>query len=146
MKKMIWFDMDGTIADFYGVEGWLDMLEAGDLTPYIVAKPLFNMAIFARILNRLQKWGYGIGIISWTSKSGTDSYNHDVAEVKLAWLKKHLPSVKWNAIYIVPYGCDKYQFAESKNDILFDDEERNRNDWTGKAYNVNNILGILRTF
>lgn len=22
----IWFDMDGTIADFYGVENWLDYL------------------------------------------------------------------------------------------------------------------------
>ena len=22
--KQIWFDMDGTIADLYGVNGWLD--------------------------------------------------------------------------------------------------------------------------
>ena len=29
----IWFDMDGTIADLYGVEGWLEMLIAKDETP-----------------------------------------------------------------------------------------------------------------
>lgn len=146
MATTIWFDMDGTIADFYGVEGWLGMLEAGDPTPYMVAKPLLNMATLARILNRLQKWGYRIGIISWTSKSGTDAYNADVAEVKKVWLKKHLPSVKWDEIHIVNYGYGKYQFAKTKKDVLFDDEERNRNDWTGKAYNVNDILGVLRTF
>lgn len=26
MEKMIWFDMDGTIADLYGVENWLEDL------------------------------------------------------------------------------------------------------------------------
>ena len=26
MNKVLVFDMDGTIADFYGVDGWLDCL------------------------------------------------------------------------------------------------------------------------
>ena len=26
--KAIYFDMDGTIADLYGYEGWLEMLQA----------------------------------------------------------------------------------------------------------------------
>ena len=42
MKKEIWFDMDGTIADLYGVENWLEMLIAEDPTPYAVAKPLLQ--------------------------------------------------------------------------------------------------------
>ena len=29
-------------------------------------------------------------------------------------------------------------------DILFDDEERNRNNWTGRAFDVENIMEILR--
>ena len=28
MNKMICFDMDGTIADLYSVDGWLDYLRA----------------------------------------------------------------------------------------------------------------------
>jgi hypothetical protein len=35
-NKTLVFDMDGTIADFYGVTGWLDYLKAEDTTPYEV--------------------------------------------------------------------------------------------------------------
>jgi len=63
----IWFDMDGTLADLYGVENWLPMLRASDPTPYMVARPLVNLSALARVLNRLQREGYEIGVISWTS-------------------------------------------------------------------------------
>ena len=32
-KGTIYFDMDGTLANFYGVENWLDYLENEDTTP-----------------------------------------------------------------------------------------------------------------
>ena len=57
MVKEIWFDMDGTIADLYGVENWLQMLITADPTPYAVARPLIRMATLARLLNNLQKKG-----------------------------------------------------------------------------------------
>lgn len=34
----ICFDMDGTIADLYGVENWLDYLIAEDVKPYAEAR------------------------------------------------------------------------------------------------------------
>ena len=34
MKKTIWFDLDGTIANLYGVDGWLPMLRAENPAPY----------------------------------------------------------------------------------------------------------------
>ena len=74
----------------------------------------------------------------------TGLYDAVVAEVKKAWLAKHLPSVKWNAVNVVPYGYNKANFAESAEDVLFDDEKPNRDAWTGKAYDVNNILEILK--
>ena len=37
------FDMDGTIADLYGVENWLDYLIAEDTTPYTEAEPLLRL-------------------------------------------------------------------------------------------------------
>ena len=37
MIKEIVFDMDGTIADLYGVENWLPKLRAYDPTPYQTA-------------------------------------------------------------------------------------------------------------
>lgn len=139
----IYFDMDGTIADFYGVDGWLDYLIAGDATPYRVAKPLINLNSLARILNRLQNEGYKIGIISWLSKNGTPDYNKEVTVTKEKWLKKHLKSVNWDVIHIVEYGTPKYSFA-TENDILFDDELKNRQDWIGTAFDVDRIIETLK--
>lgn len=143
MNITINFDMDGTIANLYGVENWLDYLIAEDVFPYANAKPLIRFATLARRLNALQRNGYKLAVISWLSKSGTEEYNEAVTEVKKAWLKKHLPSVNWNEIHIVPYGTPKQNFCNSPLDILFDDEDRNRINWTGRAYDVENILEIL---
>ena len=138
------FDMDGTIADLYGVENWLDYLIAEDTTPYAIAEPLLRLSALARKLNTLQRNGYNLAVISWLSKSGSEAYNEAVTAVKMAWLKKHLPSVNWDRITIVPYGTPKQNFCENPLDILFDDEERNRANWTGRAYDVQNIMEILK--
>jgi hypothetical protein len=100
----------------------------------------------ARKLNALQRNGYDLAIISWLSKSGSEDYNRIVTEAKLNWLTKHLPSVAWDRITIVPYGTPKQNFCENPLDILFDDEAKNRKEWTGRAYDVENIMEILRTF
>ena len=144
MIATIFFDMDGTIADLYGVDNWLDYLIASDTLPYAVAKPLLRLSSLARVLNRLQREGYRIGVISWLSKSGTEEYNNAVTEVKKNWLKKHLASVHFDEINIVKYGTPKQMFARTENDILFDDEEKNRTNWTGKAFDVNAIIEILK--
>ena len=141
----ICFDMDGTIADLYGVENWLSYLIAEDTTPYKEARPMVNMNALARRLNALQRKGYEIGVISWTSKNGSAQYNANVDSVKRAWLHKHLASVRFDFIEIVPYGYNKNNFAKNIEDILFDDEENNRKNWGGKAYDVKNILKILKT-
>lgn len=142
MYREINFDMDGTIANLYGVEGWLDYLRASDTTPYEIAKPLVNLSSLARVLNRLQRNGYTLRVISWLSKTADTEYNNRVAEAKMAWLKKHLPSVKWDEICIVAYGTPK---STCGNGILFDDEEPNRKEWSGIAYDVNDIIGVLKT-
>ena len=140
----IWFDMDGTIADLYGVQNWLDYLIAKDALPYEVAKPLVRLSALARILNNLQRKGFKIGVISWLSKNSTADYDEAVTNAKLEWLGKHLASVDFDEINIVKYGTPKQMFAKSENDILFDDEKKNRDDWTGKAFDVNDILGVLK--
>ena len=144
MTKAIYFDMDGTIANFYGVENWLDYLVNNDPTPYKVARPLVNMNRLARLLNRLQTEGWHIGIVSWLSKSGTAEYNEVVTATKVEWLNRHLHSVHWNEIKIVPYGTPKQEVVNVAGGILFDDELPNRNNWIGTAYDVQNIIEILK--
>ena len=137
----IWFDMDGTIADLYGVENWLPMLIDGDPTPYEIARPLVNLSRLARYLNKLQKIGHEIGVISWLSKSSTLEYDALVTSAKLFWLGQHLPSVKWNEIKIVEYGRNKWEICGEG--ILLDDEARNRDTWENAAYTPDEIFDIL---
>ena len=139
------FDMDGTIANFYGVAGWLDYLKAEDTKPYEIAKPLMNFSMLARLLNKAQRNGYEIAIISWTSKSGSEKFNKAVAEVKKAWLAKHLPSVCWNEITVIPYGTPKTLYCYGAEDVLFDDEEPNRKNWEGVAYTEKSIFNFLKS-
>lgn len=143
MYKAIYFDMDGTIADLYGVDGWLDYLVAGKTKPYREAKPLVNMRELAKLLNELQAQGWHIGIISWLSKSGTDEYNERVAITKEKWLAKHLGSVHFDEVKIAKYGTPKQFLADHAFGILFDDEQPNRDAWVGEAYDVHNILQVL---
>ena len=141
MTKNIYFDMDGTIADFYGVENWLDYLMAKNPYPYVVAKPLMNMSLLARLLNMLQKSGYTVNIISWLAKNSDNDFDIAVTNAKIKWLHKHLPSVHWNEINIVSYGINKATFG---NGILFDDEKPNRDNWGENAYDVHDIIEVLK--
>lgn len=142
MNKAIFFDMDGTIADLYGVDGWLDDLRAERVRPYAEARPLVNLSRLARWLNRLAAEGYTVNIISWTSRGGSAEYNEAVAEVKRAWLAKHLPSVKWDNVFIITYGTPKQTLGRG---ILFDDEERNREAWGEGAHDQTEIFEILKS-
>ncbi len=139
------FDMDGTIANLYGVDGWLEMLIAQDETPYAIAKPLVNLSLLARYLNKIQKKGIEIGVISWLSKTSNEEYDAKVTTAKMKWLAKHLPSVKWDNVEIVPYGTPKENFSFTENDILFDDEAPNRKNWKGNAYKETEIFTVLKS-
>lgn len=119
------------------------LLRAYDPKPYAEAKPLVNLNSLARILNRLQRQGFRIGIISWLSKTSTSEYDAKVTAAKEKWLAKHLSSVDFDEIHIIPYGVPKQNFATA-NDILFDDEAKNRENWIGKAFDVDSIIEILK--
>lgn len=141
-NKWIYFDLDGTLAGLYDVPNWLDMLIASNPAPYKLAAPLVNMNILARKLNKLQRAGYKIGVISWLSKSSTPEYDKAVTAAKRWWLNKHLNSVNWDEIKIVAYGTSK--ITECGGGILFDDEDKNRNEWGEGAYEPNEIFTILK--
>lgn len=145
MTMRINFDLDGTIANLYGVDNWLEMLIAKDETPYAIAKALINLSLLARYLNKIQKKGVEIAVISWLAKNSTKEYDERVTNAKMKWLAKHLPSVNWDNVEIVPYGTPKERYCFTENDILFDDEEQNRNNWKGFAYKETEIFTVLKS-
>ena len=144
MTKAIYFDMDGTIANLYGVENWLPKLQNEDASPYTDAKPLVRLATLARLLNKAQRNGHKVGIVSWLAKNSTENYDEKVTNAKIEWLNTHLKSVQFDEIRIGKYGTPKSTMVDDKNGILFDDEEPNRIEWKGTSHNVDNIIEVLK--
>lgn len=140
----IWLDMDGTIADLYGVENWLEMLINHDETPYAIAKPLVRMNVLARLLNKVQRNGVEICVVTALAKDSNKEYDERVIEAKKAWLGTHLKSVNFNEVKFVPYTFTKND-VNSGNDILFDDEERHLTAWTGTAIHASRIIETLKS-
>lgn len=147
-EMIIYLDCDGTWIDLYGVNNWLDYLIAENPYPYIYAKPLVNFSSLARIIHKLQANGIQVGVISWLSKNGSADYNRIVTQAKLDYFKRHLPSVVFDEIHIVPYGTPKSTCTHQNNAILFDDEESNIAEWIssgkGMAYNEKNLIAQLK--
>lgn len=133
----IYFDMDGTIANLYGVENWLSQLRAEDATPYAEAAPLVDMSELQLYLSILQNRGYKIGVISWLAKNSSKSYDKIVRKTKKEWLRATLPEIQFDEIHIVKYGTRKDYVAKDKFGIIFDDDERVREKWKGLPINPN---------
>lgn len=139
----IWFDMDGTIADLYGVENWLEMLIAHDETPYAIAKPIVNLSVLARLMNKVQRKGFEICIVSALAKDSTAEYDERVRNAKIKWLANHLKSVHFDEIRFVPYWYTKND-VNTGADVLFDDEERHLEKWTGTAAHASKMIETLK--
>lgn len=134
MEKAIYFDMDGTLADLYGVDNWLDEAQSGSTRPYEDAKPMYDEARMGETLDALHARGWHVGIVSWLFHDSTPEYARAVTDAKLAWCRKHFPKV--DEIRVVPYGMPKQSVVSVRdNAILFDDEKRNLDAWTDAAHN-----------
>ena len=145
LNKTLVFDMDGTIANLYGVNGWLEMLRAEDPTPYIIAEPIYNVNILNFILNQLKADGWKIVVTTWLAKGSTRHYDVLVREAKLEWLETH--NFPFDEVHMVKYGTTKANCTRKLGgfQILVDDNETVRKGWTlGATIDANeNILEIL---
>lgn len=141
-EKEIVFDMDGTIADLYGVENWLDMLRNENPLPYEIANPMYNMKNLAYILNALKEQGWVITITSWLAMNSSKEYKKLVRQAKKEWLEKwHFP---YDEIHLVQYGTPKHRVTKADRHILVDDNENVRNAWNGETINAKeNIFPAL---
>lgn len=127
--KVLVFDMDGTIADFYGVPNWLDYLKANDTTPYVVAKPLYDTEVLNTVLELLKLSGYKIIVTSWLAKGSPKEYDKAVRKAKINWLKEmNFPA---DEIHIVKYGTTKANCTRKLGgyQILVDDNATVRKGW-----------------
>lgn len=127
MRK-IYLDMDGTIADLYGVENWLEDLIAGNERPYREAERLVEEEELAELVAD----GYELAIVSWLAKNSNKEYDRKVRNAKREWLKANYPNIKFTEIHIVKYGTPKSKVVNERG-LLIDDEIPNRREWKGVA-------------
>ena len=141
MAKVLVFDMDGTIADLYGVKGWLEDLRAYNPRPYVKAKPLYDMDALNGILNALKEQGWTIAVTTWLAKDSTKAYDNEVRKAKLEWLEKY--DFPYDEIHLVKYGTTKANCTRKLGlgQILIDDNEKVRKGWKlGETINAQNDI------
>ena len=143
-SKYLWQDIGEPLTPFaidrfikeFGGDITCICFMGGDSEPEYVGK-------LARYIHKAQKMGYAVGVISWLSKCGSPSYDEAVTAAKREWLAKHLPSVEWDEIHIVKYGTPK-STCRTYSGILFDDEQRNLDEWGEGAVIACDMLEVLR--
>lgn len=130
MFKALVFDMDGTIANLYGVSGWLKDLQNERTRPYEIAKPFYNMDKIANLLTSCKQNGWTIIITTWLAKDSTKEYDNAVRIAKKDWLEKY--NFPYDEIHCVKYGTTKANCTRKKGgfQILIDDNKKIRDGWT----------------
>ena len=145
MQKTLVFDMDGTIADLYGVKNWLEDLRAENPRPYEEAEPIYDMQALNTIISVFRDLGWRIVITTWLAKDSSKEYDRLVREAKLAWLDKY--DFEYDEIHLVKYGTTKANCTRRLGgfQILVDDNEKVRKGWNlGRTINANeNIIEQL---
>ena len=128
MKK-VYLDMDGTIANLYAIQNWLERLINEDQNIFKECDPLITEN---DLFNLFPQSEYDITILSMTPYKCSKSYHDNVIAQKNYWLDKHFPLLK-KRIY-KKYGGNK-NLKNSENAILIDDNEIIRKNFKGIALN-----------
>ena len=126
-KIIIYLDMDGTIANLYGITDWLPRLRNEDNSIFEECQPLITEEELQHYFPTAK---YDIRICSMTPKGATKEYCENVIAQKNRWLDEHFPSISKR--YYLPYGTNK-NYKNSRSHILVDDNELIRSNYRGKA-------------
>ena len=145
MNKTLVFDIDGTLADLYGVSNWLQHLQNESVKPYIEANPFYLEEDLNILIGVLKGLGWRIVVTSWLAKDASSEYDEKVRKAKIAWLKSI--NFDYDEIHLVKYGTTKANCTRKLGgfQILVDDNEKIRKGWTlGATIDANkNILKEL---
>lgn len=147
MIKAFVFDMDGTIADFYNQENWLEDIRNENPAPYLNAEPLFDMIKLVSLLEKAQEIGIKIIIDTWLSKGSSEEFKNSTREAKKEWLKKYnFPYDKFHGIQYGRTKADAIRKYIDNEAILFDDNADVRKGWTlGRTIDPaeENIISVI---
>lgn len=129
MSKKIYFDMDGTLYNLYGIPDWLTKIETEKSGVFLEGKTLFNPAEFYKAISKLYALGFDFGIITWLPMGASLEYEEVCRAEKLEWLENHLPFI--SEINIVSYGIPKQKVIQKRATDLYliDDNKEVCEEW-----------------
>lgn len=130
--RMIVWDMDGTMADLYGVDGWLEMLENENPLPYEIAKPMWDMERLVNVIRGLQAIGVEQRVVTWLSMDSSEEYKTETRRAKREWLEQF--DFPFDHFHGVQFGATKADsvrkfLADDETAILIDDSAKVRKGW-----------------
>ena len=135
MKKIIYCDMDGVLADFAQAPRAIERF-ATEKGFFKYLNPIAENVNFIRYL--IQR-GESVYILS-------ASPNKQADKDKREWLAEHLPEIKRNRIILMRNGQKKIDFVKTKSGILLDDYGRNCREWAinpnYQAFQVHSLIAF----
>lgn len=139
MNKVICFDMDGTLADFYSVPFWLDAIAHEETYPYRHAQPLIPFDLLAQLV----ACGYKLTIISWNAKGASKEYSKAIRREKLKWIERNYGNL-FSEVHIVKYGTLKHGTIHEDKATLIDDDKDVRDRWKkGDTINADDTDALI---
>ena len=129
MARKILFDLDGTVADLYGTENWLELLLNETKGLFRNLKVMHDKSRLNSIVDQLIENGDTIEVVTWTPKNVSREYINIVEQEKKEWVKEHLPQIE--KIHCLDYGTPKQKanFQKVKKLILVDDNSEVNKMW-----------------
>lgn len=129
MKKMLVFDMDGTLANLYEVPNWKERLDSRDSTVYTEAEPMYDMVELANLLRQFQEKAWTIAVCSWLAKNSTPDFKREVREAKREWLERM--GLPIDEVHLIQYGRTKADATRHHDcfQVLIDDNSKVRDGW-----------------
>ena len=123
MSKLVYFDMDGTISDLYGVSNiFMDSLDA---SVYYEAKPINK---YIDMLKEFHNMGYKVIILSCLGMISEKQFDIDTINNKNRWLDEYVGDKYIDERIYLPYTKHKEQYI-TEYGILVDDDDKVLMNW-----------------
>lgn len=121
MSVKIYFDLDGTVYNLYGVNEWEPKLRAENPNVFREGSFIGDYQEFMNICNKLLEKGVQFGVITWLPMQASPEYEVECELVKREWVQRYMPFV--SEFIAQSYGVPKQNaiIKRAKTMYLLDD-------------------------